>query len=149
MKGCLMHVWVQSSSHITAAALAELLRTRGFSAGTRRESVSEVALWDLTGWDLTGWDLTGWDSSRGDFALEELEDGFTLPLPTLALVPDERIGALAFRLGYRGYLTRRAGGGELERALLTVAGGGIWAGDQPLLERNVKSFWRRWHEEKL
>ena len=146
-----MHVWVQSSSHITAAALAELLRVRGFSASTRRESVSEVALWDLTGWDLTGWDLTGWDltgwdSSSGNFAVG-LEHGLPLPLPTLALVPDERVGALAFRLGYRGYLTRRAGGGELERALLALSKGQMWVGDHPLLERNARRFWR-WREKK-
>ena len=112
-----MHVWVHSSSHITAAALAELVRARGFSSSTRWEPASEVALWDLSG-----------AGSSGD------DPGGRAPpfLRTLALVGDEAAGVRAFGLGCHGYLTRRAGGAELERALLAVAKGQAWAGDRPL-----------------
>ncbi len=122
-----MHVWVRSSSNVTAAALAELVRARGFFASTRREPMSEVVLWDLSGEDLVGENPVSDGPMRlGGRALR--------PLPTLVLVLDEAAGARVFRLGYRGYLTRRADGEALERALLAVSRGGVWAGDHPLHE---------------
>ena len=109
-----MHIWIHSSSRITAVALAELVRELGFEPTTEREPMSEVALWDLS------------DSTAPDFPPPP-------SLSTLALLPSaEAGGAELFGLGYRGYLTDQAESRVLEQALNAVFHGQLWAGDRPL-----------------
>lgn len=107
-----MHVWVHSSSKITAVALAELVRRLGFEPSTEREFTSEVALWDLS------------DGAAPHFPPPSL--------PTLALVAGEASVAELLGLGYRGYLTHHAESRILEQALIAVFHGQLWTGDRPL-----------------